>query len=79
MTFSFEPIIADNITGELANVATSCKLYGLICTPYQEYQKFTVWIAVFGMIVGVICMWLFQYTRRKMAEKEQEEEYEDNK
>jgi len=54
---------------ELGRIAVGCKQYGLVCTPIDEFNKFTFAIAIVGMIIGAICILMYQYTRRKGKER----------
>ena len=86
MTALYTPTILSNVTDELAKVTIGCQKFGLICTEQVEFDKYTVVVVLFGMVVGIISLLLFQYMRRKTAERiakeqlaEQEKYREDNK
>lgn len=82
MTVLYTPAVIANVSDELAMVAVGCQKFGLICTEPAEFNKYTAVIGLFGMIVGMISILLFQYTRRKTKkrlEKEQLAEREEYK
>ena len=54
---------------ELSNIALGCSKYGLVCTQQGEFDKFAIAICIFGMLLGAICILMFQYTRKKAEEK----------
>lgn len=62
-------VVMENVTDELGQVAIGCQKFGLVCTPTDEFNRFTIWIAIIGIILGVIFTLLFQYTRKKTKEK----------
>lgn len=68
ITIIDDPAFLSNVTSELGDIAVACQKYNLVCTEQAEFTKYTYAIAIFGMILGVICILLYQYTRKKAAE-----------
>jgi beta-lactamase regulating signal transducer with metallopeptidase domain len=86
MTQIYTPASLSTVTDELATIVAGCQKFGLICTEQAEFDKYTTVIGLFGMVVGIISLLLFQYMRRTTKERiekeqlaEQEKQREDNK
>ena len=83
MTSFYEPVLLSNVTDELATIAVGCQKFGLVCTEQAEFDKYTAVIGLFGMIIGMGSLLLFQYMRNRTKEKiakqkAEKEKLEDN-
>lgn len=79
MTALYTPAVLSNVTDELATIAIGCQKFGLICTEQAEFDKYTAVIGLFGIIVGMFSLYLFQYMRRKTKERIEKERIEEEK
>lgn len=61
--------LAKGAIDELSAIAIGCNNYNLVCTTQPEFDKYTYAIAIVGMILGVVCILVFQYVRKKAADK----------
>jgi len=59
-------------TGEFAlgSCLSTLKDMGVVCTYSAELDKFAAVCMILGMAIGAICVLVFQYTRRKIQERE---------
>ena len=64
-----DTLVIGTYSGDIGTMLTLAAKYGVTCTLPETMNQLVIVCCLVGMAIGVACTLLFQYTRRKTAER----------